>query len=192
MRKNRLLNLVTGLTILAVAAIAIGSVTAQAPADKVARGEYLVTGGGCSDCHTTKTMGPSGPALDMTHLLAGHPAALVMPPTRLPEGPWMGVFSGTLTAWAGPWGVSFAANLTPDKETGLGAWTETTFVETIRAGRVMGKGRMILPPMPVDALRNLTDQDLQAMFAYLQTIPVVVNRVPEPVAPPAPPAPATK
>ncbi len=99
----------------------------------------------------------------------------------------MAVVSGTFTAWSGPWGVSFVANLTPDRETGLGAWDARTFVDTIRSGRVMAKGRHLLPPMPFDAMQNLTDADLASIFAYLQTLPVVSNKVPEPVPPPGTP-----
>lgn len=99
----------------------------------------------------------------------------------------MAVVSATFTAWSGPWGVSFTSNLTPDRETGLGAWNAKTFVDTIRSGRVMAKGRQLLPPMPVPALQNLTDDDLASIFAYLQTLPVVANRVPEPVPPPGMP-----
>jgi hypothetical protein len=102
-----------------------------------------------------------------------------MPPApKLEPGPWLGTFAATMTAWAGPWGVSFTANLTPDKETGLGKWTAQTFVDTIRSGRIMGKGRPMLPPMPFEAMRNSTDDDLKAIFAYLAAIPVVVNKIP--------------
>ena len=154
----------------------------------VKRGEYLVSTGPCHDCHTPMIMGPNGPERDMKHMLAGHPQELVMPPApKLPPGPWMASFSATMTAWAGPWGVSFSRNLTPDKETGLGDWTEENFVSTIRTGRRMGKGREILPPMPYDVIRKMTDEDLKSIFAYLRTIPVVKNRVPEPVAPETPP-----
>jgi hypothetical protein len=83
--------------------------------------------------------------------------------------------------------VSFTANLTPDKETGLGKWTVRTFTDTIRTGRHLGRGREILPPMPIPVYKNFTDEDLAAIFAYLQTIPAVNNRVPAP----RPPAPTT-
>jgi mono/diheme cytochrome c family protein len=150
----------------------------------IKRGEYLVKGGGCGDCHTPLKMGPSGPESDQARLLSGHPEALAMPPApKLPAGPWMMTIAATMTAWSGPWGVSFTANLTPDVETGLGKWTAKTFVDSIRSGRLMGRGREILPPMPYQALRNLTDEDLKAIFAYLQTIPRLSNRVPDPVAP---------
>jgi mono/diheme cytochrome c family protein len=88
-----------------------------------------------------------------------------------------------MTAWSGPWGVSFTRNLTPDSDTGIGKWTEQNFIDTIRNGKAMGKGRPLLPPMPWPMYRNLTDEDLKAMYAYLKTIQPVKNRVPEPLAP---------
>ena len=74
--------------------------------------------------------------------------------------------------------MSYTANLTPDPETGLGKWTQRNFTETIRTGRHMGRGRQILPPMPIPMYKNFTDADLEAIFSYLQTIPAVKNRVP--------------
>ena len=89
---------------------------------------------------------------------------------------WSG--AATNTAFAGAWGVSFTANLTPDKETGLGEWTPEMFIATLRTGRHQGKGRPVLPPMPVKVYANATDDDLRAIFAYLQSLPPVSNRVP--------------
>ena len=154
------------------------------PAEKVARGKYLVRTSGCSDCHTPHKAGPAGPEADETRAYSGHPQDLTMPPApQLPPGPWVFAGSGTFTAWSGPWGVSFTRNLTADKETGLGGWTEQNFVDTIRTGRRMGKGRPILPPMPIPAIQNYTDEDLRAIFAYLQSLPPVKNAVPEPLPP---------
>ena len=115
----------------------------------VEHGAYLVRTMGCNDCHTPWKIGPKGPEPDMTRALTGHPQDMKMPPApQLPEGPWMAIVAATNTAWAGPWGVSFTANLTPDKETGLGDWTEEMFIKTMRTGLHQGKGRPILPPMP--------------------------------------------
>jgi hypothetical protein len=105
------------------------------------------------------------------------------PPPSLGNGPWAYLGSATMTAWYGPWGISYTANLTPDPETGIGRWTEKDFIDTIRNGRRLGKGRPLLPPMPWQWARLMTDEDLQAIYAYLRTIPAVKNRVPEPVAP---------
>jgi hypothetical protein len=121
-------------------------------------------------------------------MLSGHPQEMMLPPSPVSApGPWMGAFAATMTAWAGPWGVSFTRNLTPDKETGLGDWTEQNFIATMRTGKRMGKGRAILPPMPVQAFRNMTDEDLKSIFAYLRTLPIIKNKVPEPIAPPGQP-----
>ncbi len=149
----------------------------------VARGEYIVNTSGCHDCHTPFKLGPNGPEPDMARALSGHPEGLKMPPAPKLEGAWVWAGSGTNTAYAGPWGVSFTANLTPDKETGLGAWTADQFVTAIRTGRHLGKGRPILPPMPWPVYRNLTDDDLKSVFAYLQTLKPIRNKVPEPIEP---------
>lgn len=150
----------------------------------VKRGEYLVNIIGCNDCHTPLKMGPQGPVPDMTRMLSGHPQDMVLPPSpNTSPGPWMGSFAATMTAWAGPWGVSYTRNLTPDKETGLGDWTEDNFIATIRTAKRMGKGRAILPPMPVQAFKNMSDEDIKSIFAYLRTIPAIKNKVPEPIPP---------
>lgn len=158
---------------------------APAGATKVERGAYLVRTMGCNDCHTPWKMGPTGPEPDMTRALTGHPQELVMPPApKLPEGPWQWVGAATNTAFAGPWGVSFTANLTPDPETGLGKWTEEIFIATMKTGRHEGKGRPLLPPMPFPVVASLTDEDIRALFAYLQSLTPVRNRVPAPIDPP--------
>jgi mono/diheme cytochrome c family protein len=170
---------------LIAAALALFPMLVVADEAEIARGSYLVTTAGCNDCHTPLVPGANGPERDMTRMLSGHPEQLVMPPlpTR-PEAPWETVASTTFTAWSGPWGVSFTANLTPDPETGLGRWTLQNFKDTIRTGRHLGRGRPILPPMPIPMYKHFSDQDLDAIFAYLQSIPPVKNRVPEPLPPP--------
>jgi cytochrome c len=157
---------------------------ADAPASKVARGQYLVQTSGCHDCHTPFKIGAHGPEPDMSRMLSGHPESLVMPPApALLPGPWVVTSSGTNTAHAGPWGVSFTANLTPDAETGLGQWSLKNFMDTIRTGRHMGRGRPVLPPMPIPVYNHFTDDDLEAVYSYLRTIPPIKNRVPEPLPP---------
>ncbi len=152
-------------------------------AERVKRGEYIVTTTGCGDCHTPVKMGPTGPEPDDARRLSGHPADATLPPAPKPQGPWIASVAVPGTAWSGPWGVSFTANLTPDPETGLGNWTEKQFVETLRSGRHLGRGRALLPPMPWPAIGKLTDEDLASVFAYLQSLPAVKNRVPEPLPP---------
>jgi mono/diheme cytochrome c family protein len=163
-----------------------------AAAEQIAHGKYMVTIAGCNDCHTPLKMGANGPEPDMSRMLSGHPESMVMPPAPvLPEGPWIGSIAATSTAWAGPWGVSFTANLTPDRKTGLGEWQAKDFRATLLTGKHMGRGRPILPPMPWPMYRNFTESDMNAIFAYLQTIPAISNRVPEPLPPPVASVPAT-
>ncbi|HEY5759494.1 MAG TPA: hypothetical protein VIU34_26915 [Steroidobacter sp.] len=173
--------------IVSACVIMLGFATAHAGEEATARGKYLVTIAACHDCHTPLKLGPNGPEPDMTRMLSGHPESLVMPtaPT-LPAGPWTASFAATNTAWSGPWGVSFTANLTPDQETGLGRWTLRNFKDTIRSGRHLGRGRPILPPMPIPMYKQMTDSDIEAIFAYLQSIPAISNRVPQPLPPPVP------
>jgi mono/diheme cytochrome c family protein len=153
-------------------------------AARVARGQYLVTTSGCHDCHTPLKDGPDGPEPDYSRALSGHPGHLVIDvPMSPPGGPWIVGTTGTSTAWSGPWGVSFTANLTPDPETGLGRWSYRNFRDTIRTGRHLGRGRAILPPMPIPMYKHFNDEDLEAIFAYLQSIPAIHNRVPEPLPP---------
>ena len=151
---------------------------------KVERGAYLVNIMACNDCHTPWKMGPQGPEPDMTRMLSGHPQDMAMPAVTRQKGPWEWVGAGTNTAFSGAWGVSFTANLTPDPETGLGKWTDETFIRALRTGRHEGQGRPILPPMPYPMYRNATDEDLRAVFAFLQSIPAIRNRVPQPIDPP--------
>ena len=188
-RTTVLVFVVTMTTLSSVIARAVGpggSVTASAPTEsRIERGASLVRTMGCNDCHTPWKMGPRGPEPDMSRALTGHPANLVMPPPpTLPPGPWTWMAASTNTAFAGPWGVSFTANLTPDPDSGLGKWTEEMFIATMRTGRHEGKGRPVLPPMPVQIIAALPDEDIRALFAYLQSLPPVKNRVPQPIDPP--------
>jgi mono/diheme cytochrome c family protein len=174
----------TSWTLAADAADAASALAATAPPpDAVARGKYIVSTAACHDCHTPFKLGPGGPEPDMSRALSGHPQDLVMPPAPALALPWGMAAAATNTAWAGPWGVSFTANLTPDPETGIGKWSARNFRDTIRSGRHLGRGRAILPPMPWPVYRNLTDADLDAVFAYLQTVPPIRNQVPKPLPP---------
>jgi hypothetical protein len=156
---------------------------------RVARGEYLVNIGGCNDCHTPLKMGPKGPEPDFSRRLSGHPEQLQMPaPPKLAQGPWAWSGAITNTAFAGPWGVSYTANLTPDRLTGIGIWNEEVFVKTIRTGRHWGVARPILPPMPWQNVAGLTDDDLRAVFAYLRSIKPIHNQVPDAIIAPPPPS----
>jgi mono/diheme cytochrome c family protein len=153
--------------------------------ETIARGKYIVSTSGCNDCHSPKILTPTGPVLDTTKILSGHPGGV--PPVTYDAtkpGSWM-LFSPDLTAAVGPWGMSFAANLTPDSATGIGAWTNEVFIKTLRSGKHLGQegGRPILPPMPWQEVAHMTDEDLSAIFAYLQSLPPIKNQVPAPIPP---------
>jgi len=184
---NRLMKLTVSGAMVFLAATAISQlpragVATEGPDPQVVkRGNYLVSIMGCADCHTPLKMGAAGPEPDLSMMLAGHPQGFqVSTPPALAE-PWMGAMTATMTAWAGPWGISYSSNLTPDKETGMGAWTEDEFIATVRSGRHRGRGRPLLPPMPVQVMQHMSDEDLHAMFTYLQSIPAVANKVPAPM-----------
>ena len=156
-------------------------------AEMVERGRYLVTVAGCNDCHTPKVFSGGGTGLDDSRLLSGHPADLEIPEftfDQIGPGQWV-LMNEHQTAAVGPWGVSFAANLTPDEETGLGDWTEAEFIDTMRTGTHRGIGRPILPPMPWFNLATADEEDLQAIFAYLMSNPPIENQVPDAIDPPA-------
>lgn len=153
--------------------------------ERVKQGKYVVNSAGCHDCHTPWIMKDDGPGPDMSRMLSGHPESLVMPPPPKVEAPWVWIGAGSNTAFAGPWGISFTKNLTPDP-TGLGSWTEEDFINAIRLGKSKGNGRPIMPPMPWRVYRNLSDDDLKAVFAYLRSIPPIKNTPPSYQAPVAP------
>jgi hypothetical protein len=152
----------------------------------IARGKFLTTICACNDCHTPKIFTKMGMELDTTRMLSGHKENDTLPPVPaglITPGGWGALTNGHLTGWAGPWGKSFARNLTPDTTTGLGSWTDKIFIKAIRTGKDMGEGRPILPPMPWDMYRVMPDADLKAIFAYLKSLPPIVNAIPDPIAP---------
>jgi uncharacterized metal-binding protein len=148
-------------------------------------GEHLVLIAGCHDCHTPKKMTDKGPVMDFELALSGHPAKMPPPDIDRNEVQKKGLaVTQTLTSWVGPWGISYAANLTSDK-TGIGSWQEQNFIYAIREGKSKGipTGRPILPPMPWDMYNHMTDEELKAIFAYLKSTKPIRNTVPPPVPP---------
>ena len=175
----------------AVARWSLPAMGQQVPArssaqNAVERGRYLVTVQDCNGCHTP--FNAKGEP-DMTRMLSGHPQNVMVTaaPRLLLQGGWNVAINETNTAWAGPWGVSFTSNLTPDRVTGIGAWTEQLFIASIRNGKKSGTGRELLPPMPWRMYAKLSDDDLRAIYAYLRTVPAISNRVPNALPPTAPP-----
>ena len=124
----------------------------------VARGSYLVKFVmACGDCHTPRM--PDG-SPDMTKQLAGVPAMFDLAPTD----PSVGAI-GT-------------PNLTPDKTTGLGNWTDDQIKTALTTG-MDDKGKPLFPIMPYWLYHNLTADDATAIVAYLRTLPAVANAIPE-------------
>jgi hypothetical protein len=151
----------------------------------IQRGNYLVTISGCHDCHSPKRMGPQGPEDIQELFLSGYQANAQLPPiekTALQKG-WM-LFTGDLNGFVGPWGISFAANITSD-QTGIGNWPEENFIRALREGKYKGieGSRMLLPPMPWQNLAKATDDDLKAFFAFLKTTKPIKNAIPMAIAP---------
>ena len=150
----------------------------------VKRGAYLVGIMGCNDCHTPRKMTDHGPAFDTDRLLSGHPAGMpVMPFDTGTTKNWV-LFNMSGTAMVGPWGASFAANLTSD-DTGIGTWTEEQFKKALKEGKLKGLdgSRPLLPPMPWENYKNIADKDIQAIYAYLKSTKPVENIVPRPMTP---------
>jgi mono/diheme cytochrome c family protein len=188
MRMNHQYLQLAACALLAVAFTNASVAHAEQTRTQLARGKYLVDSGGCHDCHTPKKMTATGPVPDLSLALSGQRAANPVAP--VPAGllgpaptQWIAMTNADQTAWAGPWGISFSANITPDKVTGLGNWTVEQFIQTARTGKHLGVGRPVLPPMPVQSLAALTDSDLKAMFAYLKSVKAISNPVPASIPP---------
>jgi mono/diheme cytochrome c family protein len=167
---------------LAVTAAATLSRGAPPPAvdEAIARGAQIVLVGGCNHCHTPWAFEPKlgMPVPDMKRMLSGHPAGAPDPDGKRGKRDIV-LIGPTFTSFAMPFGIVYSPNLTPDKETGLGTWTEKMFVDALKTGKHMGgTGRAILPPMPWMDLGQLPESDLKAVFAYLRSLPPVRNAVP--------------
>lgn len=151
----------------------------------VKRGEYLARITGCPDCHTPWYFNKelNMPVPDMSRLLSGHPSEGPDPGGVVGEVD-IGLIGPTFTSFKMPFGIVYAANLTPDRETGLGSWREADFIKALRTGKHFGgNGRAILPPMPWLDFAEMTDEDMKALFAYLRSIPPIRNAVPDPKVP---------
>ncbi len=188
MRKT-VLNLTTIVTITSIVFIACqGSAATEEKSvtitkeEMVKRGEYLVNSIGCDDCHSPKRMGANGPEIIPELRLSGYPSdrPITKADTNVVKKGWM-LFGDDLTTAVGQWGQSFAANLTSDA-TGIGNWKEEQFIKAIREGKYKGldNTRPLLMPMPWFVYRNLTDDDLKSIFAFLQATKPVNNVVPAP------------
>jgi Cytochrome c len=153
--------------------------------DAIKQGQHLVMIMGCNDCHSPKKMGPQGPEIIADQMLSGYPSdrPIVKFDSKLiREG--FSMFYPDLAAAAGPWGISFAGNLTPDN-TGIGNWTEEQFKRAMTEGKFKGLegSRTLLPPMPWVNYKSLTNDEIHSIFTYLKSIKPVKNIVPNPVTP---------
>jgi hypothetical protein len=150
----------------------------------IKRGEYLVTIMGCDDCHSPKKLGPNGPEPDMDRRLSGHPSGMPIGTYKQSDLKSWILFNQNLTAFVGPWGVSYAANVTSD-ESGIGSWSEKQFMKALREGKLKGmdNSRPLLPPMPWPSFAKASDEDLKAIFAFLKATKPIKNVVPPPVPP---------
>lgn len=180
MHRNYIIFCTTLILVGIVIVLNINSVESQS--DMVQRGKYLVeTVGACGHCHTPRT----GAEYNMDMYLAGHPANAPYPRynfSMMQQGIFI-LTSPQMSAFSGPFGTSFASNLTPDNETGLGEWTEKMFIDAMRTGHHQGNmsNRKIFPPMPTKHYAEMNDADLKAIWAYLRTIKPVKNEVSPPL-----------
>lgn len=152
---------------------------------QVAWGKHIVTIAGCNDCHTPKKMGPEGPEDNLDLALSGSPSQ--MPPINVnrKEIESKGLAVTNNLEWIGPWGISYSANITSDSTTGIGNWTLEQFIRAFRTGKYGGApgGRNLLPPMPWQGIGQMTDDELKAVYAYLESTKPIHNIVPQPQPP---------
>ena len=148
-------------------------------------GKHIVAIGGCNDCHTPKKMGPAGPEDNMDLELSGSPSQMPEINVNRNEMESKGLAVTNMTQWIGPWGTSYTANINSDSTTGVGTWTADQFILCIRKGKYGGvaAGRNLLPPMPWQGIAQMSDDELKAVYAYLQSTRPIHNVVPQPQPP---------
>ena len=190
MKHNKLLVLFISLAFLGISCnnqTSKEEYTNQSEIDLIKEGKRLVTVLGCNDCHSSKKMTEFGPIPDENLLLSGHPSETHSVSSSdsiiLKSRDWI-LFNLNGTVAIGPWGTSFASNLTPD-ETGIGNWTVEQFTKAMRKGKYKGldNGRTLLPPMPWVGYKELKDSEILAIFKYLKSIKPIKNIVPAPIPP---------
>lgn len=152
---------------------------------QVAWGKHLVAIGGCNDCHTPKKMGPNGPEDNMDLELSGAPSQQPEININRKEIESKGLAVDNMTEWIGSWGISYTANITSDSTTGIGNWTADQFIRVFRTGKYGGApgGRNLLPPMPWQSIGKMSDDELKAVFAYLESTKPIHNIVHQPQPP---------
>ena len=148
----------------------------------IKKGKHMVTIAGCNDCHTPKRMGAAGPEFITERLLSGYDSKNPLPEfdtILMQKG--IAQMSPDMTAAAGPWGISFASNLTSDPS-GAASWPFENFKRALKEGKSKGlsNNRMLLPPMPWQNYAAFSDDEVKAIYLYLKSIPKVENIVPQP------------
>ncbi|MGI9534763.1 MAG: diheme cytochrome c-553 [Thermodesulfobacteriota bacterium] len=149
---------------------------------KIKKGKIMTEEFGCVDCHSPKIIINDQTMIDENKIFSGHPQDNILPdfpPELVGPGKWTGLYISGTTAWGGPWGISYSANLTPDKETGIGTWNEEHFKRIIKLGIHSSLTRKIMPPMPWYELSRLNEDELGAIFLYLKSLKPIKNKVPE-------------
>lgn len=195
MIKDKQLGVVSFLALLALATGIFAAKHAEAKRlsfsmrASIAHGKYLVDAIGCGDCHTPWRWDEKlhEPVPETKLLFSGSPEG-TKPPVGTANPPEQvdNFFSKT---YKGGWGVSFGANITPDKETGIGSWSFADFKRAMHDGKYKsqwshkGDGRPLMPPMPWEDFANLNDRDLHDIYNYLMSVPPVRNKVPEYIPP---------
>ena len=165
--------------------ISISDLFASKDMDKeieIKMGKILTEEFGCVDCHTPKIIINDQIMIDEKKLFSGHPQDNILPdfpPELVGPGKWRGLYTSSMTAWGGPWGISYSANLTPDKQTGIGNLSEENFMSVIKLGIHSSLSRKMLPPMPWNEVSRLGDDELRAIFVYLKSLKPIKNKVPE-------------
>ena len=154
MRKSVTTRAVIGLSLLGAAVAIPGTAAAQ---NKIKRGEYLASIMDCAGCHTTG-------------VLLGKPD-----PERFLAGSEVGFQIPDL-------GIFFPPNLTPDRKTGLGTWSERDIIKAVRTGE-RPDGRMLAPVMPYHSYSKLSDADAQALASYLKSLKPIQHQVPTIIGP---------
>ncbi|MGI9533822.1 MAG: c-type cytochrome [Thermodesulfobacteriota bacterium] len=175
--------LISALTVFLI--ISIPDLFASKNMDKeieIKMGKIMTEEFGCVDCHSPKIIVKDQIMIDEKKIFSGHPQDNVLPdfpPELVAPGKWRGLYTSSMTAWGGPWGITYSANLTPDKETGIGNWSEENFMSVIKLGIHSSLSRKMLPPMPWNEVARLGDDELRAIFAYLKSLKPIKNKVPE-------------
>jgi len=177
MKKHTVISLAFVLSLILVMAFATStSASPNYQDDQVQQGKYIATIAGCTECHTplkAEYQDPTKLTFEQLQTISFN-AGAALDETKL--------LSGGRAFDLGPAGILFTRNLTPDEETGLGAWTDEQIKIAVKAG-VDHDGRILFPVMPYHVYNGMADADMDAVIAYLRSVNAVSNQVPESTIP---------